>query len=151
MLLVWPMSLLQQLLYSVAIAVSPVFFGLLLIRGLDGIARRLTGFIAICLWPLGWGIASLITNLPLDFAVSTANNTAWRQLITLTVDCYAGSPWEAGLSALALRVRCERNQWAFAQFGSMLRYKYALRLSFVAITDALIIDLRINQRGSREL
>jgi hypothetical protein len=33
----------------------------------------------------------------------------------------------------------------------MLRYKYALRLSFVAITDALVIDLRINQRGSREL
>jgi hypothetical protein len=48
------LSLLQQLLYSVAIAVSPVFFGLLLIRGLDGIASRfLTGFIAICLRPLG--------------------------------------------------------------------------------------------------
>jgi hypothetical protein len=77
MLLMWLISLLQQMLYSVAIAVSPVFFGLLLVRGFDGIASRfLTGFIAICLWPLGWGIASLITNLLLDFAVNTSNNHA---------------------------------------------------------------------------
>jgi hypothetical protein len=75
MFLMWLLSLLQQVLYAVAIAVSPVFFGLLLIRGLDGIASRfLTGFVAICLWPLGWGIASLITNLLLDFAVNAANN-----------------------------------------------------------------------------
>jgi hypothetical protein len=77
MLLMWLISLLQQVLYSVAIAVSPVFFGLLLVRGLDGVASRfLTGFIAICLWPLGWGIASLITNLLLDFALNTSNNQA---------------------------------------------------------------------------
>ena len=77
MLLMWLISLLQQMLYSVGIAVSPVFFGLLLVRGFDGIASRfLTGFIAICLWPLGWGIASLITNLLLDFAVNTSNNQA---------------------------------------------------------------------------
>jgi hypothetical protein len=73
--LMWLMSLLQQVLYAAAIAVSPIFFGLLLIRGLDGIASRfLTGFIAICLWPLGWGIASLITDLLLDFALNTASN-----------------------------------------------------------------------------
>jgi hypothetical protein len=77
MLLMWLTSLLQQMLYTVGIAVSPVFFGLLLMRGFDGIASRfLTGFIAICLWPLGWGIASLITNLLLDFAVNTSNNPA---------------------------------------------------------------------------
>lgn len=77
MLLVWLISLLQQMLYAVAIGVSPVFFGLLLVRGFDGIASRfLTGFIAICLWPLGWGIASLITNLLLDFALNTSNNQA---------------------------------------------------------------------------
>jgi hypothetical protein len=77
MLLMWLISLLQQMLYSVAIGVSPVFFGLLLVRGFDGIASRfLTGFIAICLWPLGWGIASLITNLLLDFTLNTSNNHA---------------------------------------------------------------------------
>ena len=77
MLLMWLISLLQQMLYSVAIAVSPVFFGLLLVRGLDGVASRfLTGFIAICLWPLGWGIASLITNFLLDLALNTSNNQA---------------------------------------------------------------------------
>jgi len=77
MLLMWLVSLLQQMLFSVALAVSPIFFGLLLVRGLDGIASRfLTGFIAVCLWPLGWGIASLITNLLLDFALNTSNNQA---------------------------------------------------------------------------
>jgi hypothetical protein len=77
MLLMWLISLLQQVLYSVAIAVSPVFFGLLLVRGLDGVASRfLTGFIAICVWPLGWGIASLITNLLLDLALNASNNQA---------------------------------------------------------------------------
>lgn len=75
MFLMWLMSLLQQMLYLVAIAVSPIFFGLLLVRGPAAIASRfLTGFIAICLWPLGWGIASLITNLLLDLATNTANN-----------------------------------------------------------------------------
>jgi hypothetical protein len=96
MFLMWLMSLLQQMLCSVAIAVSPVFFGLLLVRGLDGIASRfLTGFVAICLWPLGWGIASLITNLLLGFAVNTANNLALG-----AVNCLSGGVlWWIGLGA----------------------------------------------------
>src|SRR5215469_5721420 len=77
LLLMWLISLLQQMLFSVAIAVSPIFLGLLLVRSLSGIASRfLTGFIGICLWPLGWGIASLITNLLLGFAINTSNNQA---------------------------------------------------------------------------
>jgi hypothetical protein len=96
MLLMWLMSLLQQMLYSVAIAVSPVFFGLLLIRGLDGIASRfLTGVIAICLWPLGWGIASLITNLLLDFAINTSNNPGLAAVNYLS----GGFLWWIGLGA----------------------------------------------------
>jgi hypothetical protein len=77
MFLMWLLSLLQQFLIITAIAVSPIFFGLLLIRGLDGIASRfLTGFVALCLWPLGWGIANLVTSLLLDFALNTSNNGA---------------------------------------------------------------------------
>jgi hypothetical protein len=107
MLMMWLMSLLQQLLYSVAIGVSPVFFGLLLVRGLDGVASRfLTGFIAICLWPVGWGIASLITNLLLDFAINTSNNPAlgvvnylsggflwWIALGGWTIGSTLAAPW----------------------------------------------------------
>jgi hypothetical protein len=96
MFLMWLMSLLQQMLGSVAVAVSPVFFGLLLVRGLDGIASRfLTGFVAICLWPLGWGIASLITNLLLDFAVNTANNPGLAAVNYLS----GGVLWWIGLGA----------------------------------------------------
>jgi hypothetical protein len=96
MFLMWLMSLLQQMLFAVAIAVSPVFFGLLLIRGLDGIASRfLTGFVAICLWPLGWGIASLITNLLLDFALNTANNLGLGAVNYLS----GGVLWWIGLGA----------------------------------------------------
>jgi hypothetical protein len=96
MFLMWLMSLLQQMLCSVAIAVSPVFFGLLLVRGLDGIASRfLTGFVAICLWPLGWGIASLITNLLLDFALNTANNLGLGAVNYLS----GGVLWWIGLGA----------------------------------------------------
>jgi hypothetical protein len=107
MLLMWLISLLQQMLYSVAIGVSPIFFGLLLVRGLDGVASRfLTGFIAICLWPLGWGIASLITNLLLDFAMNTSNNQAlglvnylsggflwWIALGGWTIGSTLAAPW----------------------------------------------------------
>jgi hypothetical protein len=96
MFLMWLMSLLQQVLCSVAIAVSPVFFGLLLVRGLDGIASRfLTGFVAICLWPLGWGIASLITNLLLDFAANTANDPGLAAVNYLS----GGVLWWIGLGA----------------------------------------------------
>jgi hypothetical protein len=107
MLLMWLISLLQQLLFSAAIAVSPIFFGLLLVHGLDGIASRfLTGFIAICLWPFGWGIASLITNLLLDFALNTSNNQAlgvvnylsggflwWIALGAWTICSTLAAPW----------------------------------------------------------
>jgi hypothetical protein len=107
LLLMWLISFLQQLLYSVAIAVSPIFLGLLLVRSLSGIASRfLTGFIAICLWPLGWGIASLITNLLLDFAVNTSNNQAlglvnylsggflwWIALGSWTIGSTLAAPW----------------------------------------------------------
>jgi hypothetical protein len=75
MFLMWLFSLLQQFLFALAIGVSPIFFGLLLIHGLDGISSRfLTGFVGLVLWPLGWGIANLVTTLLLDFALNTANN-----------------------------------------------------------------------------
>ena len=96
MFLMWLMSLAQQMLYLVAIAVSPIFFGLLLVRGPDAIASRfLTGFIAICLWPLGWGIASLITNLLLDLATNAANNPGLAAVNYLS----GGVLWWIGLGA----------------------------------------------------
>jgi hypothetical protein len=107
MFLMWLFSLLQQFLTAVAIGVSPIFFGLLLIRGLDGVASRfLTGFVGLCLWPLGWGIANLVTALLLDFALNTTNNVAlsainylsggvlwWLALGLWTIGSTLAAPW----------------------------------------------------------
>src|SRR5258708_19695435 len=72
MFLMWLFSLLQQFLPAVAIGVSPIFFGLLLIRGLDGVASRfLTSFVGLFLAPLGWGIAHLVTALLLLSPLNT--------------------------------------------------------------------------------
>jgi hypothetical protein len=145
MFLMWLMSLLQQMLFAVAIAVSPVFFGLLLVRGLDGIASRfLTGFIAICLWPLGWGIASLITNLLLDFALNTANNIGlgavnylsggvlwWIGLGAWTIGSTLGAPWmisrqiAAGQPGIAALLGEAGGRGLRIAYGSA---KYALKL-----------------------
>ncbi|MGA7127592.1 MAG: hypothetical protein WBZ19_14875, partial [Chthoniobacterales bacterium] len=147
MFLMWVLSLLQQLLGSVAIAVSPVFFGLLLVRGLDGIASRfLTGFVAICLWPLGWGIASLITNLLLDFALNTANNLGlgavnylsggvlwWIGLGAWTIGSTLAAPWmisrqiAAGQPGIAALLGEAGGRGLRIAYGSAT---YALKLGF---------------------
>jgi hypothetical protein len=128
MFLMWLFSLLQQFLIVVAIGVSPIFFGLLLIRGLDGVASRfLTGFVGLCLWPLGWGIANLVTALLLDFALNTTNNVAlsainylsggvlwWLGLGLWTIGSTLAAPWmisrtmmaaQPGMAALLGEVR----------------------------------------------
>jgi len=115
MFLMWLFSLLQQFLTAVAIGVSPIFFGLLLIRGLDGLASRfLTGFVGLCLWPLGWGIANLVTALLLDFALNTTNNVAlsainylsggvlwWLGLGLWTIGSTLAAPWMISRSVMA--------------------------------------------------
>ena len=115
MFLMWLFSLLQQFLIAVAIGVSPIFFGLLLIRGLDGVASRfLTGFVGLCLWPLGWGIANLVTALLLDFALNTTNNVAlsainylsggvlwWLGLGLWTIGSTLAAPWMISRSVMA--------------------------------------------------
>jgi hypothetical protein len=128
MFFMWLFSLLQQFLTAVAIGVSPIFFGLLLIRGLDGVASRfLTGFVGLVLWPLGWGIANLVTALLLDFALNTTNNGAlsainylsggvlwWLGLGLWTIGSTLAAPWmisrtmmaaQPGIAALLGEVR----------------------------------------------
>jgi hypothetical protein len=115
MFLMWLFSLLQQFLIAVAIGVSPIFFGLLLIRGLDGVASRfLTSFVGLVLWPSGWGIANLVTALLLDFALNTTNNVAlsainylsggvlwWLGLGLWTIGSTLAVPWMISRSVMA--------------------------------------------------
>jgi hypothetical protein len=82
MLAMWIMSLLQQVLTQVCIAVSPIFLGCILIPPLGQMASRFfTNYLAVCCWPIGWGISNLVTVALLNLALNPSNNTglgAWN-------------------------------------------------------------------------
>jgi hypothetical protein len=69
------MTIVQQLLYAIELAVSPIFIGLWLIPGLTNVATRFfTSLAAILLWPLGWVVSDLGTKFFLDLAVNPIGN-----------------------------------------------------------------------------
>src|SRR5258708_19894653 len=82
MLAMWIMWLLQQVLAEVCFAVSPIFLGCILMPPLGQMAARFfTNYIAVLCWPIGWGIANLVTVALLNFALNPSNNTglgAWN-------------------------------------------------------------------------
>jgi hypothetical protein len=82
MLAMWIMWLLQQVLAEVCFAVSPIFLGCILIPPLGQMAARFfTNYIAVLCWPIGWGIANLVTVALLNLALNPSNNTglgAWN-------------------------------------------------------------------------
>jgi hypothetical protein len=82
MLAMWIMWLLQQVLAEVCFAVSPIFLGCILMppRG-QMAARFFTNYIAVLCWPIGWGIANLVTVALLNLALNPSNSTglgAWN-------------------------------------------------------------------------
>jgi Mannosyl-glycoprotein endo-beta-N-acetylglucosaminidase len=73
----WIMQAVQQILYIVEIAVSPIFLGLFMIPRLAGIAVKFFLFLAsLCLWALGWVVADLLTQALINLAVNPTNNAA---------------------------------------------------------------------------
>ena len=73
--IMWWMSALQNILYYVEIAISPIFLGMMLIYALVPTATRFfCGLVAITLWPLGWAVADLLTRVIIGWAVNTSNN-----------------------------------------------------------------------------
>ncbi len=67
----------QQILYTIEIAISPIFIGLLMVPRLVGIATRFfCSLAAICIWSLGWAICDLLTRALIAFAVNPTNNLA---------------------------------------------------------------------------
>jgi hypothetical protein len=76
MLAMWIMWLLQQVLAEVCFAVSPIFLGCILIPPLGQMAARFfTNYVAVLCWPIGWGIANLVTVALLNLALNPSNNT----------------------------------------------------------------------------
>jgi hypothetical protein len=77
MLAMWIMWLVQQVLVVAAVAVSPIFLGCLLLPPLGQMAARFfTNFVALCCWPIGWGIANLVTIALLNLALNPSNDAA---------------------------------------------------------------------------
>jgi hypothetical protein len=73
--IMWLMSCVQQILYLIEIAISPIFLGCLVVPPLISIgARFLSSLVAICLWPLAWAVCDLVTRLLINVAVNPAND-----------------------------------------------------------------------------
>jgi len=76
MLAMWIMWLLQQVLAEVCFAVSPIFLGCILLPPMGQMAARFfTNYISVLCWPIGWGIANLVTVALLNLALNPTNNT----------------------------------------------------------------------------
>lgn len=67
LLLFWAYIIQKFILFS-AYALSPLLIGLMAIRPLRSVGSRyLMNIVGVLLWPLGWGVAALITQGILDF------------------------------------------------------------------------------------
>ena len=68
------MAVLQQFLYQIELAISPVFIGLMLIPALRGISTHfLLNLAGLLLWPFGWVISGLGTQFFVDLAINETN------------------------------------------------------------------------------
>jgi hypothetical protein len=70
------MTIAQQLLYMIEIAISPAFIACLMIPALTPLARRFfLTLVGISLWPLGWSICNLVTIALINMAVNPSGNS----------------------------------------------------------------------------
>jgi hypothetical protein len=68
------MAVLQQFLYQIELAISPIFVGLMLIPALRGIATHFfLNLAGLLLWPFGWVISGLGSQFFVDLAVNATN------------------------------------------------------------------------------
>jgi hypothetical protein len=75
--IMWLMSAIQQILYLIEIAISPIFLGCLCIPALVLIGTRfLSSLVALCLWPLAWAVCDLVTRFLINIAVNPTSNVA---------------------------------------------------------------------------
>jgi hypothetical protein len=78
----WWAYILQTAILFIGYAMSPIFIGMLAFPSLQNIGRNyLLNLLGIMIWPLGWGVAGLITQGMIDFMtdqsfLSAPNNSA---------------------------------------------------------------------------
>src|SRR5271166_5250521 len=81
--IMWLMSGVQQILYMIEIAISPIFLGCLMVPALVSIGSRfLSSLVAICLWPLAWAVCDLLTQALINIAVNPTNNSGMQAFAT---------------------------------------------------------------------
>src|SRR5208283_6058477 len=81
--IVWWAYILQSAILFIGYALSPIFIGMLMFPSLQNVGRNyLLNLLGIMIWPLGWGVAGLITQGMIDFmtdqsflSASSAPNT----------------------------------------------------------------------------
>jgi hypothetical protein len=64
----WWAYILQSAILFIGYALSPIFIGMLMFPSLQNVGRHyLLNLLGIMIWPLGWGVAGLITQGMIDF------------------------------------------------------------------------------------
>ena len=75
--IMWLVALIQAILFNALWALSPLFLGFLMVRPLENIGKAfLLSFFAVCIWPLAFIVAGIITQLLIGLAVNSGNNAA---------------------------------------------------------------------------
>jgi hypothetical protein len=66
--LVWWAYLLQTVILFVGYGLSPIFIGFLAFQSLHEVGKRyFLNLVGVMIWPLGWGVAGLVTQSMIDF------------------------------------------------------------------------------------
>jgi hypothetical protein len=66
--IVWWAYILQNAILFIGYALSPIFIGMLAFPSVQEVGRRyLMNLLGVMLWPLGWGVAALVTQGVLNF------------------------------------------------------------------------------------
>ncbi len=79
----WWAYILQSAILFIGYALSPIFIGMLAFPSLQNVGRNyLLNLLGIMIWPLGWGVAGLITQGMISFMTDqsflSSQSASWR-------------------------------------------------------------------------
>lgn len=76
--LMWWGYLLQKVILFLGYGLSPIFIGFLAFQSLHEVGKRyFLNLVGVMLWPLGWGVAGLVTQSMIDFMTDRSFLRAW--------------------------------------------------------------------------
>ncbi len=76
--LMWWGYLLQKVILFLGYGLSPIFIGFLALQSLHEVGKRyFLNLVGVMLWPLGWGVAGLVTQSMIDFMTDRSFLRAW--------------------------------------------------------------------------